>query len=321
MAAKRTQVVEIEGRTLAISNVDKVLWPEDGYTKGELIAYYRAVSRWLLPHLENRPLTLQRWPDGVDAESFFEKNAPRGLPDWVPTHTVESEGGRHSAIRYIVCNDEPTLAYVANLASITVHVWMSRIGELDNPDYVLFDLDPWEGCTVGTLAKVALAVRESLEPIGLKTLVKTSGSSGLHVVVPLKPLYDYAAVKTFAELIARHVESRCPGDVTLERITGKRPKGTVYIDYLQVGKSKTIVPPYVVRAKRGAPVSMPLSWDEVSAMRKRRAADTTTEMRKFTIANVPAILAERGDAWSAALGSKQRLEPALKRARSVWEAT
>jgi DNA ligase D-like protein (predicted polymerase) len=187
--------VEIDGRALSLSNRDKVLWPQDGYTKGDLVAYYRAVAPYILPHLIDRPLTLQRYPDGIDGGSFFEKNASKYLPDWIPTVTVASEAGKRDRIRFIRCNDEATLVYVANLAAIVLHVWTSREPALDVPEFLFFDLDPFDGCTVPTLAKVALALRDALGEIGLETAVKTSGGSGLHVAIPSLPSIRTTSVR------------------------------------------------------------------------------------------------------------------------------
>ena len=306
-------------RNLKFSNLDKVLWPGDGYTKGDLIAYYRSVAPWIVPHLKDRPLTLERYPNGIDQGSFFEKNAPRGLPEWVQTVKVPSEGKR-DFINFVVCNDEPTLLYLANLAALVLHVWTSRVGSLDKPDFVLFDLDPWAGCTIKTLAEVALGLRDTLREIGLEPIVKTTGGSGLHVVVPLEPRYEYEPVKHFAELIARRLKETMPDRITLERMTKKRPAGTVYFDYVQVGKGKTLVAPYVVRPRAGAPVSMPLAWDEVEALARKRAKDTASVLGQWTIANVPALLKNHGDPWRAEAWHEQRLEPALKKARGVWRS-
>ena len=175
---RTTETLVIDGRTLVLSNRDKVLWPDDGYTKGELVAYYRSVVPWIVPHLRDRPLTLERYPDGIDGQSFFEKHAPCGLPSWIPTVGVPSDSGRRDRIDFIVCNDEPALVYVANLAAVVLHVWTSRVNSLDVPDFVFFDLDPFEGCTLATLAKVALGLRAALAEIGLGPLVKSSGGSG-----------------------------------------------------------------------------------------------------------------------------------------------
>lgn len=244
-------------RSLQVTNLDKVLWPRDGYTKGDLIAYYRAVSQWLLPHVQGRPLTLERYPNGIDESGFWEKHIPRGLPAWIPTvKTMQSE--RHDPIEFIICDEEATLAYVANLASVVLHVWYSREPTLDVPDFILLDLDPVEGCTLATLARVALAARAELAAVGVAPLVKTTGGSGLHVVIPLEPRYDWDQAKGFAELIARRIHAVEPELTTLDRTIARRPRGSVYLDYVQVGKGKTYVAPFSVRPRDGAPVSMPI---------------------------------------------------------------
>jgi bifunctional non-homologous end joining protein LigD len=309
--------VTIGGRQLQLSNRDKVLWPRDGFTKGDLIAYYRAVAPWLVPHVSGRPLTLERYPNGIDAPGWWEKQIPRGLPGWVHT-VVTNAATKRERLEFIVADDEASLAYVANLAAIVLHVWYSRVGSLEVPDFVLIDLDPWEGCTLATLAKVALLVRDELAAIGVAPLVKTTGGSGLHLVVPLEPRYDWEVAKSFAELIARRAHDRLPDLTTLERTTSRRPRGTVYLDYVQVGKGKTYVAPFSVRARDGAPVSMPIGWDEVEAMRRKRARETAGEMARWTIANVPRLLAKQGDPWSEGW-HPHRLETALSTARSHWE--
>jgi bifunctional non-homologous end joining protein LigD len=316
--ARTTKTIEVDGRTLVISNENKVLWPEDGYTKGDLIAYYRTVARWLLPHLENRPLTVERYPNGIHESSFFEKNAPRGLPDWIPTVPVPSDSGRRSEIHFPMCNDEPSLVYFGNLAAIVMHIWTSRAGSLEIPDFLFFDLDPGDGCTLATLAKVALELRATLGEIGLKPLIKTSGGSGLHVLVPLVPEYTYAIAKGFAEMIARTLNGRMPDETTLARMPAKRPKGTVYLDYVQVGMGKTLTVPYGVRARASAPVSFPLEWSEIESMSRKRAKDTEPEFARWTIANVPGLLKKNGDLWAGAGWKEQRLEPALAKAQKLW---
>ncbi|MEO6418526.1 MAG: non-homologous end-joining DNA ligase [Polyangiaceae bacterium] len=288
-----------------LTNLEKVYFPRDGITKGDLIAYYAAVSKWLIPYLAHRPITLQRYPDGIDSPSFFEKNVPRGAPPAVPTVTLTSSGKR-SAVTYVLCNDEPTLLWLANLGTITFHAWMSHEPSLDVPDYALFDLDPSEGCTLGTLARVALGIRDSLDGIGLAPLVKTSGGKGLHLLLPLKPVYRYDEVKDFANIVAQRMSELRPGDVTLERSLAKRPPGTVYIDSVQVGRGKTIVPPFVVRARDGAPVSMPLAWDEVEAMERASSPDRE-RLAQWTLRNVPDLLKR-----------KASLEPALEKAARAW---
>jgi len=313
--AKQREI--IGGRELTFSNLDKVLWPKDGFTKGDLIAYYLSVSRWLLAHLRDRPLTLERYPDGIGAGSFFEKQAPRFKPEWIPTVALSADQ-QSRKISYILCNDEATLAWCANLAAIVLHVWYSRVPTEDHPDYALFDLDPWEGCTMKTLARVALFFRDALAAIGLHPLVKTSGGSGLHVVVPLQPRYEYEAVKQFAEIVARRVAAELPAQTTLERTIARRPRGKVYLDWVQVGRGKTVVPPYAVRARAGAPVSMPLEWSEVEGFAAKRGGDPPKLIAQWNIRNAAGRLKERGDLWSGRAWLARPLEPAVRRAQRLW---
>ncbi len=318
MSASKVEV-NVDGRTLNLSNQDKVLFPRDGYTKGDLVRYYRDVAPFILPHLRDIPLTLQRYPDGVDAQSFFEKHLPRGLPSWVPTVPVSSPGGRRETTQYMVCNDEATLTFVANLASIVLHVWTSHLKTIEEPDYVFFDLDPGEECTLKTLAGVALEMRDLLAEIGITSLTKTSGGMGLHVVVPLAAGYGYDAAKIFAEAVAKHLAQADPKRVTLDRSLKSRDQSAVYLDYLQVGRGKTIVSTYSVRARDGAPVSTPLDWSEVEAFAKKRGAPWDA-FAKFNIKTTPTRLKADGDLWSGKAWKKQRLEPAIKRAQKAWPA-
>jgi bifunctional non-homologous end joining protein LigD len=308
--------VAIGGRDVVLSNPDRPMFPRDGFTKGDLVAYYRSIAPAILPYLRDRPLTVERFPGGIDAASFWEKEKPRGIPTWVRTAAVDASH-RRDHIDFIVCDDEATLAYVANLGAIVLHIWYSHVPTLDTPDFVLIDLDPYE-CGIATLARVALAFREELQSIGIHPLVKTTGGTGLHLVIPLEPRYDYEMAKGFAELLARRVHGVMPALTTLERTIAKRPTGTVYLDYVQVGKGKTYVAPFSVRARDGAPVSMPLRWPEVEAMRRKRAADTSREMARWTMANVAGLVAANGDPWAAEGWVPQRLESALSTARSLW---
>lgn len=317
MAGSKKTIVPIGKRELAFTNLDKVLFPRDRITKGDLIEYYRSVAPAILPYLRGRPLTMERYPDGIGKAGWWEKQVPRGLPDWVKTSTVSAEYGRHAKVEFIVCDDEATLAYVANLAAITLHVWTSREPDLDNPDFLLIDLDRGDGCTLATLCGVALAFRDVIEEVGLEPLIKTTGGSGLHLVVPLAPNYDYDVVKGFSELLARRVNEQAPDKTTLERSVNKRPSGTVYLDYVQVGRGKTLVPPFSVRARDRAPVSMPLDWDDIESLRRKRVADPAREWVRWSLESVPAILGKGGDPWKRRWRG-QRLEPALEKARKRW---
>jgi bifunctional non-homologous end joining protein LigD len=312
--------VTIDGRTLTLTNLDKVLFPRDGYTKGDLIAYYRAVAPVILPYLRDNPLTMERFPDGIDVpRGIWEKQMPRFTPDWVQRVTIAPSTGEPRKVTYIVCGDEATLVWVANLAAITLHIWYSHVPTLDTPDVILLDLDPGERCPIARLAKVALAFREELEGLGIRSYVKTTGGMGLHVLIPLEPHYDYEVAKGVSELIARRIHTVLPDETTLERTIARRPEDRVYLDWVQVGKGKTYVAPFTVRARDGAPVSMPLPWREVEAMRRKRSPETTAEMRRWTIRNVPGLIAKDGDPWRREGWKPQALEGALSRARSLWE--
>ncbi|HTJ27783.1 MAG TPA: non-homologous end-joining DNA ligase [Candidatus Limnocylindria bacterium] len=312
--------VVVGERTLTLTNQDKVLFPRDGYTKGDLVAYYRAVAPVILPYLRGSPLTLERYPDGIDVQrGFWEKQMPRFTPDWVPRVKVKPSTGEPREVVFLLCEDEATLTWIANLAAITLHIWFSRLPHLDVPEVILFDLDPGERCPLARLAKVALAFRDELAGIGLRAYVKTTGGMGMHVVVPLAPRYDYDVAKGVSELLAHHINTVLPDDTTLERAIARRPDDRVYLDWVQVAKGKTYVAPFTVRARDGAPVSMPLAWSDVDAMRRKRAPETTREMRRWTIREVPGLVDAQGDPWRAEGWEPQRLEKALAQARARWD--
>jgi bifunctional non-homologous end joining protein LigD len=312
--------VVIDGRAVTLTNADKVLFPNDGYTKGDLVAYYRAVAPVILPYLRDNPLTMERFPDGIAVpRGIWEKQMPRYTPDWVHRVTIKPSTGEPREVTYVVVDDEATLVWVANLAAITLHIWYSHWPTIDVPDVILFDLDPGERTPLARLARVALAFREELANVGIRAYVKTTGGMGLHVIVPLEPHYDYDVAKGVSELVARRIHAVLPKDTTLERTISRRPEDLVYLDWVQVGKGKTYVAPFSVRARDGAPVSMPLAWADVEAMRRKRAPETTAEMRRWTIANVPKLVAKFGDPWRAEGWAPQSLDDPLKRARALWE--
>ena len=318
MATAQRVPVTVGKRQLSVSNLDKVLFPRDGYTKGDLIHYYRTVAQWLLPHLRDCPLTLQRYPDGIDKQSFFEKHLPKGLPDWVERTTLTSPEGQRAKTTYMLCNDEPTLVYVANLAAIVLHIWTSRVETIEEPDYVFFDLDPGEKCTIKTLATIALALRDQLASIGLSALVKTSGGMGLHVVVPLASGYTYEAAKMFAEIVANRMAHENREQIALERSVARRDPSAVYFDFQQVGRGKTTVSIFSVRARDGAPVSTPLDWAEVEAFARKRSGVPADVFTAYNIKTTPARLERDGDLWAGKAWKKQRLEPAITKAQKAW---
>ncbi|MYC88680.1 MAG: DNA ligase D, partial [Gemmatimonadales bacterium] len=268
---------------LPLSNLDKVFWPEEGYTKGDLIAYYRDIAPWLLEFLKERPLVLTRYPDGIDGKSFFQKNAPGFQPEWVRTEAIWSEGSRRD-IHYFIADDPATLVFVANLGAVPLHVWASRVGSLDRPDWCLLDLDPKhkrDGEEVYApfedVVEVARTIGDMCGEIGLPSYPKTSGSSGIHVMIPLGGQLDYEQSRTLALLLAKAVAAEIPDRATIVRNPSGRD-GKIYIDYVQNGRGRLVVAPYSVRPRAGATVSAPLAWAEVGE---------GLSMEDFTIRTMP----------------------------------
>ena len=277
------------------SNLDKVYWPQEGYTKGDLLAFYEQIADYLLPYLRDRPVHMNRFPDGIGGKSFFQRQAPAGIPDWVELVEVDA---RHT--RQFICNDRRTLLYLVNLGSIELHPWLSRRGSLAIPDYAVLDLDAKEA-TFGNAVRVARTAGKVLRGIGLRPAIKTSGASGLHIYVPLVAGYSYEQVRLFAEAVARVVARELPDIASVERLPRGRG-GKVYVDFLQNRRSATVVPPFVARPVPGARVSMPLEWDEL---------DGDLHPDRFTIANVPELLARRGDPFGCTLTDPQDFAPAI----------
>lgn len=264
-----------ERPTVRITRPGKVLWPAEGYTKSDLIAYYRAIASWLLPYLKDRPLVLDRYPDGIDGKSFFQKNAPDFAPDWVRTEPVWSEEtGKET--RYFVCGDEETLVYLANSAAIPLHVWASRIGSVQAPDWAIVDLDA-KDAEFAAVVRVARALHRLADDVGLPCYVKTSGATGLHLLVPLGGQCTHEQARQLASLLARWVARELPEIASIARSPSQR-RGKVYVDALQNGYGKLLVAPYSVRPRPGAPVSAPLSWREVTGR---------LDPRRFTLETMP----------------------------------
>lgn len=247
-------------KTVAFSNLTKVFWPAEKYTKGDLIEYYRAIAPWLLPYLINRPVVLTRYPDGIDGKSFYQKDAPEFAPEWIRTIPIWSEDTQRD-IRYFVCDDVETLVYLANSGTIPLHIWQSRIGSLELPDWCVIDLDPKDAPFSAVLA-VAKTVHRICETVALPHYVKTTGKTGLHIMIPLGRQCTYEQCRTLGELIARLVIREHRDIATITRHVQKRGD-KVYIDYLQNRHGQLIVSPFSVRPLPGATVSMPLEWDEV----------------------------------------------------------
>lgn len=285
-----------------LTNLDKVYWPDDGYTKGDLINYYREIAPVILPYLRDRPESLHRHPNGIDRDSFFQKDVSKTPPpEWVETVPISSESDGEVKT-YIVCQNEPTLLYLANLGCIEINPWNSRIESQDNPDYLIIDLDP-EAVSYDRVIEAAIAVRKLLEKAGAECYCKTSGKRGLHIFVPLGAKYDYDQARQFGEIIANLVNGQLPDSTSVVRSPAKR-QGRVYLDFLQNRRGQTLAAPYSVRPYRGATVSTPLKWSEV-----RKRLDPT----KFTIRTMPKRIDKIGDLWKPVLGRGIDLEACLGR--------
>ena len=265
-------------RTVHFSNLNKVFWPEEGYTKGDMIDYYRAISPWLLPWLKDRPLVMTRYPDGIEGKSFFQKDAPEFVPDWVRVEKMWSDSTERE-IGYFIVDCEEALLYIANMASIPLHIYHSRIDSLEQPDWCVLDLDPKEAPFTDVI-KVAKAIHKLCDEIGLPNYVKTSGSTGLHILLPLSKQFTFEQSRVMGELLGRIIVHQLPDICTVVRSPSQR-EGKVYIDYLQNGSGKLIASTFCVRPKPGAPVSMPVKWSEVT---NKLRADS------FNIKNAPARL-------------------------------
>ena len=287
-------------RQVALTNPEKVFWRAQGYTKGDLVEYYVSISDWMLPYLKDRPVMLTRYPDGIDGKSFYQKDAPGFAPPWLRTEKIYSHDSQRD-ISYFVLESADALAYMANLAAITIHIWSSRLPHLENPDWLLFDIDP-KGSTTRNAVAVAQETAGALREVGLRPYLKTSGQAGLHVMVGLEPKYTYEQARMFSELVARLVVSRIPDVATINRNPRTRA-GKVYIDYLQLGHGKTIAAPFSVRPIDGAPVSAPLDWKELKP---------NLDPAKFNIKTMPARMAKlRRDPFIGALADPMTLEAAL----------
>lgn len=302
----RRQNVEIGGRTLSLSNLDKVLWPEDGLTKADLVTYYTQVAPYLLPHLKDRPLVLTRFPDGIHGQSFYQKNTPDWAPNWLRRFHYQYPGGDHP-LDLLLVDDAAGLAWVANQAAIEIHPLPAPTGHPELPDRVTVDLDPAEGATWDMVRLLAQTAGQVLDALGLQTFPKTSGATGVHIVMALAPRYTFEQVTEFLHQLALLLFQLHPQVVTLERMVARRT-GRVYVDYLQNQRGKTITSVYGVRPRPQAPVSTPIRWDELTWVRP----DT------FHLGNIFPRLAQVGDLHRPLLSSPQALEaPAAALARQL----
>ncbi|MBO8142360.1 MAG: DNA polymerase domain-containing protein [Firmicutes bacterium] len=272
--------VTVGQRIVELTRLDKILWPRDGYTKADLIQYYAEVAPFLLPHLQARPLTVTRYPDGIDGPSFFQKNAPPHTPNWI---SICSTGGKRPT-KYVVAESPETLMWLANQACIELHPWLSTAGNPGRPDKIVIDLDPDPPAGFAEARRIALIVRDVLDGMRVRGYPKLSGATGVHICIPVVPHHSYRTTSRLAGLIGRILARLLPLEVTTERRVSRR-NGRVYVDHLQNLPGKTIVAPYSVRARDGAPVSMPVTWEELE----------TCHPLDFTIKTVPDRVRRYGD--------------------------
>ena len=297
------------GREVRLTNLDKVLFPDDGYTKGDLLAYSFNIAPLLLPFLADRPVVMQRVPDGIYGEAFYEKQAPKGTPEWVRTVPVPSGGsdGAPKTIDFVVVDSVATMVWLAQIASVECHAWTSRWPRLDEPDFAVIDLDPHEPIGFDDVRAVGRLVHTVLERFGLRAVPKTSGGAGLQIFIPLAPGHTYAEVREFCTGVGRLITSVYPEKATLEASIPRR-KGKVFVDANQNAKGKTLVAPYSVRPYPGAPVSMPLAWEEL---------DEEFFPEQFTMLTAFERIAEVGDLFAPTRLWRQHLHPALTQLRGA----
>ena len=296
--------VKASGHSIEISNADKFLFPEDKISKKDIIDYYSKIARVMLPYLKERPVTMHRFPDGIEAEGFYQQAVSDYFPEWIERVTVKKEGGE---VTHPVCSNAATLVYLANQACITPHVWLSRRDRLDYPDLLIFDLDPPDD-DFSTVRDAALALRDLLHEIGLEPFVKTTGSRGLHVVVPLDRSDDFDEVRTFARQVAHMLAERQPEQLTDEQRKEKRGK-RVFVDTLRNSYGQTTVAPYALRAKPGAPVATPLDWGELQ--------DEKLHSQTYTLTNILGRISRKNDPWQGIWRNSRSLKKARERLEAI----
>lgn len=294
--------ITLNQHKVKLTNQDKVYFPKDGITKGDVTDYYQSVASYILPHLKNRPLSLNRFPNGIDEQGFYQKDAGDSIPDWINTTQVYSESN-DKYIDYIYCNDKATLAYLNNLGCIDLNPWNSSLPDLEHPDYLVLDLDPSKKNTFDNVIETALQVNEVLTSVKIKGYCKTSGSTGIHIYIPMGGKYDFDQVKDFAHILMKQVNERLPKITTLERSLQKRDDKKIYLDYLQNRTGQTLASAYSLRPKEGAAVSMPLEWDELKPGLKPT---------DFNIHNALDRIKEKGDLFKPVLGKGIDMMKALE---------
>jgi len=288
-------ILEIKGERVSLTSLDRVYWPGENITKFELLCYYLHIESFIMPFLRDRPAILQRYPRGIAAPMFFQQDL-ESAPPFIKTARLINQEGRE--LHYAVFTTIGSLLHFVNLGTIEQHPWHSTIKHLDKPDYLMLDLDPKAAPWPNVLA-VALICKEVFDELGLPSFPKTSGSSGIHIYLPLKPTNKYESVAEFSRLLAAEVATRAPKIATVERTIAKRKSDQVYVDWMQNARGKSLAAVLTARAKRGATVSMPLSWKQI---------EQGVKISDFTVKNVPALLKKNGDAWSDFFDQRQKLK-------------
>lgn len=293
--------IEINGHEIELSNPDKVIFPEENLTKEDLVEYYRKISEYILPYIKDRPMMLHRYPNGIDGKDFYQKEVPDYFPEWIDTITVKVKKEEQDTQEFTSCNSEAALVYVANQASITPHVFLSKKGNLNNPDKMIYDLDPPKG-EFELVRECAKDFKKLFEELELNCFVMTTGSKGLHIVIPLDEQADFKEVREFAKDAANLLADRKPDKYTTETLKKNR-EGRLFLDYMRNAHGATAVAPYALRARKGAPVATPLDWDEVG--------NKDLNSQSYNHSNIFRRLGSKKDPWK----DFEKKKNGLKKAR------
>lgn len=299
------RIVNVGKIKLKLTNLEKIYFPNESYTKEDVLNYYNEISQFILPYLKGRPESLNRYPNGIYGKNFYQKDV-EDAPQWIDTKQIYSASNKKN-IKYLLCNNKASLLYLVNLGCIEINPWFSRTDKLDFPSYSVLDLDP-ENIGFDKVIETALTIKEILDEISVKSFCKTSGASGLHIYIPLKNKYPYEISKEFAYLIGKLTVNRLPTFTSLERNPAKRRR-RVYLDYLQNRSGQTLVAPYSVRPRQGATVSTPLEWKEVKL---------GLDPKQFTIKNIVKRIKEKGDIFKPILGRGINIEKCIRQLESKY---
>ncbi|ATL46462.1 DNA ligase D [Chitinophaga caeni] len=295
------ETINMGSKQVPVTHTEKLYWPKEGITKGDLLQYYESIAPYILPHLKLRPLSLHRFPEGIQKQGFYQKDVDtEHLPPFVKTVPIYADSAKRD-IDYVVCNNGATLIYLTNLGCIDMNPWLSRTRNLDQPDFIVFDLDPGK-IDFEAVVETAICIKEYLESLNITCYCKTSGSTGIHIFVPTGGKLDYDAGRLFAKYVATQVQAQLPKITSVTRAVSSRTK-KVYIDYLQNSRGQTVASAYSVRPKPGATVSMPLDWTDINAQ---------LSIRDFDIHNVPGLLESKGDIWEGVLTEKNNFKKAIQ---------